>query len=222
MEAHAKLVVGYWDIRGLVQPIKYLLEYLQVEYEDKRYFYGEAPDFNRDSWFSVKQSLGFPLPNLPYMIDGDLKLTESHAIYRYLCGKYRPELLGKTLEDRAHVDMVMSHAQDIRNASYNACYETGDRAFVRAMALERFGPLARFLGDHKPFIVGEYVTYPDFFLYEQIELFDFICENELVKKYPNLESYRQRVAALPNLKEYLASERCIKRPFNGKRAKINN
>ena len=67
-----KLVIGYWEIRGLAQPIRYLLEFLQVEYEDKRYHYGEAPDFNRESWFGVKHTLGFPFPNLPYLIDGDL------------------------------------------------------------------------------------------------------------------------------------------------------
>ena len=89
------------------------------------------------------------------------------------------------------------------------------------MALERFGAISRFL-DTKHFLVGDYVTFPDFFLFEQIEMFDFICEKELTKRYPNLESYRDRVAALPHLKEYLASERCIKRYFNGKRAKINN
>ncbi len=72
-------------------------------------------------------------------------------------------------------------------------------------------------------MVGDYVTFPDFFMYENIELFDFVCDQGgLVKRYPNLEGYRQRVSGLPGVKEYLLSDRSIKHPFNGKRAKINN
>ena len=108
MDKPAKLIIGYWDLRGLVAPIKYLLEHLNVQYEDKQYFYGEAETgFNKDSWFSVKNTLGFPFPNLPYLIDGDLKLTESHAIYRYKCNKYKPEYLGNNLVQKAKVDMIM-------------------------------------------------------------------------------------------------------------------
>ena len=99
--------MGYWDIRGLVAPIKYLLEHVGVEYEDKRYFYGDVPPFSKDAWFSVKHTVGLDFPNLPYLIDGDYNLTESHAIYRYICNKYRPDLLGKTPQDKGVVDMVM-------------------------------------------------------------------------------------------------------------------
>ena len=71
-----------------------------------RYYYGEADTgFNKDSLFSVKFTLGFDFPNLPYLINENAKgeiarTTESHGIYRYICSKYNPDLLGKTLEDR--------------------------------------------------------------------------------------------------------------------------
>jgi glutathione S-transferase len=32
-----KLILGYWAIRGIAQPIRDLLEYLGLEYEDRRY-----------------------------------------------------------------------------------------------------------------------------------------------------------------------------------------
>ena len=117
--------------------------------------------------------------------------------------------------------MVISVAQDLRHAAANDMYETGDRANAQKIAYEKMEPIARFLGE-KPFLVGDYVTFPDFFLFEQVQLFDFICEQGLIKKHPNLGAHNERVANLPGLKEYLASDRCIKRYFNGKRAKINN
>ena len=76
---------------------RYLLAYAGVDFEDKRYDVtsadGVAEWMKRD-----KQSLGFDFPNLPYIIDGDFKLTESKAVSTYICDKWAPELLGTTPE----------------------------------------------------------------------------------------------------------------------------
>ena len=72
----SQLTLGYWDLRGLVSPIKYLLAYRQVDYNDKVYKIGGAPDFDRSEWLADKESLGLDFPNLPYLIDGDVKLSQ--------------------------------------------------------------------------------------------------------------------------------------------------
>ena len=33
-------------------------------------------------------------PNLPYYLDGDVKISESHTILRYIAQKHNPEMLG--------------------------------------------------------------------------------------------------------------------------------
>ena len=38
--------------------------------------------------------MGFEFPNLPYLIDGDTKITETIGIMQYIAKKYRPALLG--------------------------------------------------------------------------------------------------------------------------------
>lgn len=116
--------------------------------------------------------------------------------------------------------MVMSVTQDLKNASFPIAYDSGDIEAMKALAYERMAPISKFLGEEKEFLVGDYVTFVDFFLFEQIEFFNFACDSELVKKHANLGRYRERMASLSGLKEYLASDRCVKRPFNGKRAKI--
>ena len=57
---------------------------------------------DEDKWFKIdKPALGMTLPNLPYLIDGALKISEHDAIFRHIFRKYKPELLGVTILDRA-------------------------------------------------------------------------------------------------------------------------
>jgi glutathione S-transferase len=72
-----KPTLGYWKIRGLAAPIRYVLNYLKVDFNDVMYEQGDAPDFNIECWTSVKFTLGLEFANLPYFIDGDVKITES-------------------------------------------------------------------------------------------------------------------------------------------------
>jgi glutathione S-transferase len=54
------------------------MEYLGLNWEDKIYK-------SMSSWHTHdSKKLGFDFPNLPYLIDGELKLTETTAILMYL------------------------------------------------------------------------------------------------------------------------------------------
>lgn len=54
---------------------------------------------------------------MPYFIDQEFKLTESDAICRYISEKYgHPELLGRTLEEKAKVNMLLGVLYDIRGS----------------------------------------------------------------------------------------------------------
>ena len=75
----APMKIGYWDIRGFAEPIRMLLKHLNIEFEEKRYGFGnesEASFPHRDEWLAEKFNLGLDFPNLPYLIDGDFKMTE--------------------------------------------------------------------------------------------------------------------------------------------------
>ena len=41
-----------------------------------------------DEWAKDKFNLGLDFPNMPYYIDGDVKLTQSMAVLRYLARKH--------------------------------------------------------------------------------------------------------------------------------------
>lgn len=102
-----KMKLGYWKIRGLAQIPRLLAAYTATEVEDVFY-----TDWNQ--WHGQdKLNLGFDFPNLPYLIDGDFKLTESAAINRYIILQSgHSDLLGKTAKDRARVDNILGVLKD--------------------------------------------------------------------------------------------------------------
>ncbi len=55
----ASFVLGYWNIRGLAAPARYLLELIGATYTEKRYVTGDAASgYDRSGWLSEKGELG--------------------------------------------------------------------------------------------------------------------------------------------------------------------
>ena len=75
----SKPTLGYFNVHGLAQPIRYLLVIAEVDFNDKRYPFGEGTtladmDSVKKHWQADKESLGLDFPNVPYWIDGDVKV----------------------------------------------------------------------------------------------------------------------------------------------------
>jgi glutathione S-transferase len=106
-EKEMPLTIGYWKIRGLASNIRFQLAYSGItDYNMVEYELGDGPDFDGSAWFGVKPTLGLDFPNIPYLIDGDFKITETLAIHKYLADKYKPALLGNDAAQRGQVAMM--------------------------------------------------------------------------------------------------------------------
>lgn len=214
----APITLAYWDIRGLAQPIRMLLEHTGTEYKEKQYKCGPAPDFDKSCWFEIKETLGFDFPNLPYMIDGDIKITQSNAILRYVGRK--TGLDGKTEEDKVRVDMMCDNAMDFRNGFVKLCYnpkfDDYKTDYIKNLpaTLKRFSD---FLGTRQYF-AADYITYPDFHMYEMLYSHKQLASEE-VEKFPNLIAFIERIEKLPKIADFLSSDRSPK-PMNNKMAKF--
>lgn len=96
----------YWKIRGLGEPIRLMLEYLGETYENKY-------ETSIENWFKKKHNLDIELANLPYLVDGEIKLTQSFAIMRYLARKHKKLLpLGEIEQQK--LDQTESFLTDLR------------------------------------------------------------------------------------------------------------
>ena len=92
-------------------------------------------------------------------------MTETQPICRYVAAKWGPELLGKSLEDKARVDMLSNAMNDWKNATVFNCYRTDDKEEVVKASYEKLKAIYDFLGE-KDYLIGDYVTYNDFWLLE--------------------------------------------------------
>ena len=217
----SKPTIAYWKIRGLIASIRYQLKYQGVDFDLKEYEVTDGPEFSRACWMDVKFTLGFDFPNLPYMIDGDVKLTECNAIHTYLAAKYNPELLGKTPSDQAKVVMMSNIIREAKQPAMVMPMYRGEKEKSLEEITKRVPAISAAIKGK--FLIGDDPVWLDFFLFELIELAVFLTEGQVFKEYPNLVAYHKNVANLPGLKEYLESPDCIDkvREFNNKFAKVN-
>ena len=96
--------------------------YLKVSFADIQYEQGDAPDFDRSQWLDVKETLGLEYPNLPYLIDGDVMLTETAAIMQYIAKKYRPSLLGMSAAEVGRISMLLDKVHTLKMKATIPCY----------------------------------------------------------------------------------------------------
>ena len=142
--------LGYWNMRCIGEPIRLLLTYAGVTFEDvrcvraprsrqnvqheslpalhesraprNRYDVGPPPLYDKSSWYGVKNDLGLSIPNLPYYIDPHTgtRLTQTHAILRFLGERHG--LAGETEQQRALAQMAQEAMRDMMYDFFDVTY----------------------------------------------------------------------------------------------------
>ncbi|XP_055943831.1 glutathione S-transferase-like [Argiope bruennichi] len=193
-----KPVLGYWNFRGMAEPIRYLLHYKKVDFEDKQYTSGG------EDWEKEKFDLGLDFPHLPYYIDGDIKLTQSVTILRYLAKKY--ELDGKNDHERYKIYMVEQQSVDLwkslRSVVMSNDYEILRKEFLENIP-EHFKCFEEFLRG-KNYLVGEDITYVDFMVFESLDFYTTFHGTAL-DDFRILKAYWGKMKKLPELQFYVNS-----------------
>ncbi len=213
--ASSTLTLTYWDIRGLCEPIRALLAYLDLSYESKKVT-------TYDQWKSEKESAQHNFPNLPYLVDSEKTITESEAIEAYICLKAnRPDLIGKE-QDRVEFIQLRGVIVDFNNGITNVCYQYKTTEDLKAAADATMKAYRRKLDDlnkileKREWLMG-YLTYLDFNLAELVERFsqmDAEIGTAITTGHSALLAHSKRVLELPGVKEYRASDKFQARPHN--------
>jgi len=193
--------LGYWDIQGLGQGVRMLLHYTNTKYEDTVYSIK-----NVNEWQAAKANNAWDLdfPNLPYYIDGDVKLTQSHAILRHLGRQHG--LYGLDDNHASEIDMLLDTIKDIKmgiivpNVFLRILDEKKKQEVIKSQDA-KFKQISNYLGS-KEFLMGNAITVADFELYDALVWHNKL-DSKLISQYGNLMSYLARFENVPKVKSFM-------------------
>ncbi|XP_074594729.1 glutathione S-transferase-like [Brevipalpus obovatus] len=212
------LILGYWaSIRGRFEPIHLLLLHSGVDFEFKKYT-------SLSEWAADKASMRFDFPNLPYLIDGDVKLTQTLAILRYLARKLN---LGvKTCEPEIRrMDLIEQQADEVMQLSIRIfqspeAVKNPEKSLNDVQMPSKLEQVVKFMGENK-FVRGDNVTYVDFMFYSYL---DYLRQYypDIITKNAAISSYLDRIEALPAVNKYINGENFHRLPITGPWASWGN
>ena len=204
-------LLGYWNIRGNAQPIRLLLAYTKTQFRERSYKFGKQSDEDRAEWLKEKFNLDLDFPNLPYYIEGELKLTQSLTILHFLAERHG--LAGTSEEERIRIDIIEQQLRDWRNqfidATLDKNFEKARLAYL-AQLPDKLRSLSAFL-ERRPYFAGNSISFVDFMAYEYIDQ-HFYLYPELFERLPNMKQFLRRVEQLPTIREFQYSEKYIRWP----------
>ncbi|XP_044800516.1 glutathione S-transferase Mu 1-like isoform X1 [Bubalus bubalis] len=211
----------------LAHAIRLLLEYTDSNYEEKKYTMGDAPNYDRSQWLDEKFKLGLDFPNgedaggpsdqalffqLPYLIDGTHKLTQSNAILRHIARKHN--MCGETEEENIRVDLLENQVMDVRLHMARICYSPDFEKLKPGYLKEipgRMKLFSVFLGK-RCWFAGNKLTYVDFLAYDILDL-QRIFEPRCLDEFPNLKDFLTRFEGLKKISAYMKSSRFLPGPL---------
>lgn len=170
---------------------------------DKMYKQDFGDKFNGKEWFKDKYKLGLAFPNLPYYIDGDVKLTISHVILKYICQKYRPEYLGIDENEKMRVEMIGANVYDtfysFAITYLNPNYE--ESIPVQLFFLKPRLKIIAGLLQQTRFVCANHVTWVDFYVYEALQLLERAVPGVIDEISPVFSRFRGEMQALEGVRE---------------------
>jgi glutathione S-transferase len=227
----AKIELGYWAIRGLGQPIRFLLAYVGVPFSEVRLGANSDGTLITDKsvesrdWDTHKNEIAFPFPNLPYLIDktgpDEIRLTQSNAILRHLGRQF--DLYGDTELDRTAIDVLQDEAYDYRNGIVETAYVEKSE-YPASLASFTTTAIPRYIDGFENHLqstattahfVGNRISLVDFILYELIWQTSMMVPGSVSgDNRPNLFAFLVSFEKIPEISSYMSQSSYIERPIN--------
>ncbi|KAJ4452223.1 hypothetical protein ANN_03741 [Periplaneta americana] len=189
----------YFPSKALGEPIRYLLAYGGIEYEDFR--------FEREKWPEIKPSM--PFGKTPVLeIDGK-QTHQSTAICRYL-GK-QLGLAGSDDWEALEIDALVDTFTDFRQQIDLYQYNTDEAAKEKLWGPLKDETVPYYLGKFDEvvkknggYFVGGKLSWADFYFNGIIDYLSFMMkEKDIVANYPHLKALKEKFESLPAIKAWI-------------------
>ncbi|KAG5867396.1 hypothetical protein JTB14_025227 [Gonioctena quinquepunctata] len=190
--------VTYFNITALGEPIRFLLSYGGLEFEDVR--------VSEEQWPTLKSSM--PFGQMPILEHNGKIAHQSLAICRYL-GK-QVKLNGKDDWEDLEIDAAADTINDLRQKI--GAYHYEKNALLKA---EKEGPLFNEIIPHYLKKIDEHakknngyltcgrLTWADLHFVSLMGYITVMATKDIFADYPNVQAIKEHVLALPAIKAWL-------------------
>uniref|UniRef100_A0A287DCF3 glutathione transferase n=1 Tax=Ictidomys tridecemlineatus TaxID=43179 RepID=A0A287DCF3_ICTTR len=195
-----KPILHYFDGRGRMEPIRWLLAATGEEFEEK--FMKTREDLEK-----LRNDGSLMFQQVPMVeIDG-MKLVQTKAILNYIAAKHN--LYGKDIKERALIDMYTEGMADLNEMIiYYPSLPPGDKegrlTQIKEKARNRYFPaFEKVLKSHgQDYLVGNRLSKADVHLTELLYHTEEL-DSTVLANFPLLKALRTRVSNLPTVKKFL-------------------
>ncbi|XP_068926700.1 glutathione S-transferase-like isoform X1 [Petaurus breviceps papuanus] len=196
----AKPKLYYFDGRGRMESVRWLLAAAGVEYEEV--LFKTAEEFQ-----NLIKGGKLMYEQVPMVeIDG-MKMVQTRAILRYIAAKYN--LYGKDLKEQLLIDMYVEGMRDLYDMIMLlplALPEDQEKnlGIIAERATQRFFPVyEKALKDPgKNYLVGNQLSWADVHLLELILMVEE-CKSGVLSAFPKLQEFKARVSKIPRIQKFL-------------------
>jgi glutathione S-transferase len=157
-----------------------------------------------------KLSEGVDFWNLPILIKGDFKLSETSAIVKSLALEYKPEFIGKSIREKVEVTCLEGVLNDTMAAAFapttSEDYATKVPEALKGPVAKKLASVQKHLGS-KTTLVGDYYTWADVLLIFTLELMKLMDAKLNVNAfdYSQFDNYMAKFMEIPGIKAHYDS-----------------
>ncbi|XP_050440872.1 glutathione S-transferase-like [Adelges cooleyi] len=188
----------YFNATALGEPIRFLLSYLDIDFEDYR--------FEVESWPTIKPTM--PFGKAPILeVDGKV-LNQSAAISRYLAKK--AGLAGNDDWESMLIDIAVDNIHDLRQALagyfYDQNEESKNQKYVPLFKetvpyyMDKFEEI---VAENKGYFVNGKLTWADLFFVGVLGYLNHMAKIDLLEGRPHLQGLKDTIENIPQIKLYI-------------------
>ncbi|KAM5167854.1 glutathione S-transferase A1 [Callospermophilus lateralis] len=195
-----KPVLHYFNSRGRMECVRWLLAAAGVEFEEKLI---ESPE----DLDKLKNDGSLMFQQVPMVeIDG-MKLVQTRAILNYIATKHN--LYGKDMKERVLIDMYTEGIADLNEMIMLLPLCPADQkdakiALIKDRTKNRYLPVfEKVLKSHgQDYLVGNKLSRADIHLTELLYYVEEV-DSSLLANFPLLKALKTRISNLPSVKKFL-------------------
>ncbi|CAH1366946.1 unnamed protein product [Tenebrio molitor] len=189
----------YFELEALAEPIRFLLNYGGIEFEDAR--------FDFENWPQIKPNM--PFGQVPILQHNGKVAHQSVAIARYVAKKVK--LVGSDDWEDLEIDGVVDTVNDLRQKIALYSYEVDDiiRESRKEPLFKETIPyylqrLDAIVKTNNGYLAVGKLTWADLYFVALLKYLNYMCgANDIIADYPNLVALKNTVMEIPAIKAWV-------------------